>query len=520
MKRDLIFSLLTGALLSFAFPPLHLGFLAYFGLIPFFYVLEKKTLPQAIGWGYLTGLFVNLGTLYWINWVTVPGAIAAIVYLPVYYAVYAVLHIFLQRRIDEKYFYYCLPFLWTGMEFLRSLGVLGFPWSSLAYSQTYYLSLIQYSEYTSVFGVSFWIVVINVFILLILKNVTNIKKLVVYFSILVLLFILPWIYGKYIIPDEQIPADEKIRIGLVQGNIDPYMKWDAQFQRENLRIFLELTQKLQPNELDLIIWPETATPVYLRDSGLYLKQIFRIVHEFNVSLLTGTPDYSFDNEDHYKTFNSAFLFTPIADSFQVYRKMHLVPFGERVPFTDTFPFIAELLEKLEMGEGNFEPGDKILTFQIPKIKHISAKKNTSTSTQEYYLAPVIICFESLFPELVRDFVNEGADFLIIITNDAWFGRSPAPFHHAQIAVFRAIENRISIARCANTGVSMFIDEYGRTIESSSIFERMTLARDIPLRRETTFFTKHGHVFAVTVTLLNLVPLIFGLFKPSKKLDVV
>jgi len=513
MKRDLIFSLLTGLFLSLAFPPLHFGFLAYVALIPFFFLLQNKNYKESARWGYVTGLFVNLGTLYWISWVTVPGAVAAILYLPIYFVVYAVLHTFLQKYIPEKYFYYCLPFLWTGIEFLRSLGVLGFPWNSLAYTQSYYLSLIQYVDYTSLFGVSFWIVWLNVIIFLLIKNADNYRKIVVYFAVLILLLLLPLIYGKIVIPPSSESAKEKIRVGVVQGNIDPNEKWDDAFRMENLRIYQALTYQMQRDSLDLIVWPETATPVYLRDSEVYRRAIYEIVDSLKVPLITGTPDYQFLPDHSYKTFNAVFSFVPGKKNFDVYHKLHLVPFGERVPFTETFPFIADLLEKLEMGEGNFSPGDSIVSFKIPWKR---MQKADLSSEPRYFFAPVIICFESLFSNLVRKFVMNGADILIIITNDAWFGRTQAPYHHAQAAVFRAIENRISIARCANTGVSMFIDAYGNISKETPIWVRTAIFGDLEPRQKTTFFSKHGHVFATIISLLNFFPLIFAIFASLKK----
>lgn len=509
MKKRMLLSLITAVLFSLSFPPFELGFFAYFVLIPFYYLLEDLNYKESIRWGYLTGLFINIGTLYWINWVTVPGAIAAILYLPVYLIVYAVLHTFLRKKLESKYLFICIPFLWTGMEYLRSLGVLGFPWNSLAYTQTYYLSLIQYVSYTSVFGVTFWVAIINVFILLIIKNASNVKKVAIYFIFLIALFIIPWLYGRWVIPENETDSIQKIRVGLIQGNVDPYLKWDDEFVDENLKIYDNLSRELKDAQTDLLVWPETATPVYLRDSQKYLQAIRTLIKDLNVCLVTGTPDYKFLPDHSYETYNAAFLFTPLTNVLQVYHKLHLVPFGEQVPFTDVFPLLKDFLETLEMGEGNFSSGEKIVSFKIPVLNKNKKIKNNS------FLAPVIICFESMFSNLVRKFVNNGADIMIIITNDAWFGKTSAPYHHAQAAVFRAVENRIEIARCANTGVSMFIDAFGRTTKSTGIFQKATRVHDMQLRSETTFFTKYGHLFTITVTLLNVIPVLIALFSSNK-----
>ena len=168
-----------------------------------------------------------------------------------------------------------------------------------------------------------------------------------------------------------------------------------------------------------------------------------------------------------------------------------------------------------MGEGNFSPGKTIVSFRIPIITQ-SATTQPQQSKRDYIQAPVVICFESIFPELVRKFVLNGAEMLIIITNDAWFKKSAAPFHHAQMAVFRAIEHRIAVARCANTGISMFVDPYGRTLQASAIFKKLFLVHDVPLRSQTTFFTHHGNVFTITISLLNIAPLLAALFIRPKK----
>ncbi len=512
MRRDLLLSLTTAVLLSFAYPPFRFGFLAYISLVPFFFLLRDKGYKESVRWGYLTGLFSNLGTLYWISWVTIPGAIGSILYLPIYFIFYAVVHTFIRRRLGEKYLYWCVPFLWTGIEFIRSLGVLGFPWNSLAYTQSYYLSLIQYVDYTSLFGVSFWIVVINVIIFKIFTNVAHFKKIVIYFMILIFLLILPWLYGQWVMPDKDQQAEENIKVGVIQGNIDPYVKWEGAFFEENLRIYDQMTRRYEGEGLDLIVWPETATPVYLRDSATYLNAVQDLVQELKVSLLTGTPDYKYLPDRSYITFNAAFLFTPNERNFQYYHKIHLVPFGERVPFTEALPILKSFLESLEMGEGDFSPGKELVVFEMPKKVTADEDSAANLVDKEKIRFSTIICFESVFSDLVRRFVNKGAEFLVIITNDAWFGKSQAPYHHAQIAVFRAIENRVAIARCANTGISSFIDPYGRILKETKIFQRATLKETIPLRKHTTFFSKYGHVFSVSITLFNIIPLLLAVFK--------
>jgi apolipoprotein N-acyltransferase len=208
-----------------------------------------------------------------------------------------------------------------------------------------------------------------------------------------------------------------------------------------------------------------------------------------------------------------------------YAKMQLVPFGERVPYQDSFPFkyIVKFLDALEMGQGNWSPGKKVTIFPLategkrknkPNIK--PAVYNDLKADTTFFAAP--ICYESVFPELIRKFVARGAEFLVIITNDAWFGRAHLPeifsgglFQHAQIATFRAIENRIEIARCANTGVTTFIDSFGRMRKSTQIFEEAVIVDNVALRSKTTFYTRYGNVFSYMVSSIAVLTIIYALF---------
>lgn len=521
MRRDLFLALTSGLAFTLAFPPFRLGFLAYWALVPLFFLLDDKQPGDAFRWGYLAGLFISFGTIYWIGWVTVPGALATLAIHPLYFGLYGLLHVFLRRRLGQAYIF-AIPFLWTGIEYLKSLGELGFPWVSLGYTQSYYLSLIQFSTYTSVFGVSFWVATINALVYAIVLNLQNIRRSLVLLAILILLFLVPWIYGRQVIPKAN-EFQETIRVAVVQGNIDPYMKWAKENQHLSFDVYGDLTREAASSRPDLIVWPETATPAYLRIDRKHLDWIFALVDSLGVPLVTGTPDVKFFGNGAYRTYNSVFLLIPNQRSIQSYAKVHLVPFGERVPYEDRLPFIKALLDRLEMGEGNFSPGKKIVVLGMP------------WQGGELGLGPVI-CFESIFPDLVRRFIARGAGLLLVVTNDAWFGKewvatslanrrpkwlfgtlarwlSSGMYQHARIAVFRAIENRISIARAANTGVSEMIDPYGRVRKRLGIWRRGVLVDDLPPRGEETFYSRHGDLFAKTVLGVNLIPLTLAWLGP-------
>jgi apolipoprotein N-acyltransferase len=503
MRRDLTLTLLAAVALALAFPPFRLGFLAYWGVIPFLLLLENKGPAPAFRWGYLTGLLFSLLALYWISWTTLPGAIATIFIHPLYYSLFAVL-LFPMRRLWPTGYLIAVPFLWTAIEYLKSLGDLGFPWLTLGYTQTYYLQLIQYASFTSVYGVSFWVVSLNVLLLAMWQFRENKRRVFELAAVLLLFFAIPYLYSLAVMQRTEEPK-EQIRVGMVQGNVDPYQKWEPDFVEKNFQIFERLTRQTAPVKPEVVIWPETATPTWLLHKQEHLQRVRQLAAELEAPILTGIPDYVFLDKEDYRTYNSAALIYGDERPIPTYAKRHLVPFGERVPYEDDIPILKDWLAKLEMGEGNWSPGSEIKLFSVEP----TAIAGSNGVAQSKHLAAVI-CFESIFPEEVAAFVRLGADLLVVITNDAWFGRPNVPFwlsggiyQHAQIAIFRAIENRISIARCANTGITMTIDPYGRTRQRAAIFEEAVISDVLPLRREMTFFSRHGHVFSHAVSFVAL-----------------
>ena len=262
MKRDLVLGLLTGILLALSFPPFKTGFLAYGALIPFFLLLQQKSAVESLRWGYVTGLFADVATLFWIGWVTLPGLLGALLILPLFYALYGILHWFLIRRLSLAG-YFLLPFLWTSVEYLQSFGETAFPWNYLGYTQTYYLPLIQHAEFTSVYGVSFWVVLINVILFVLWQKgfVPGIRRVLI--SALIALFFVPLLHGTLAMRKAGA-GEDSVKVALLQGNVDPFEKWDANFYDRNFDVYDEdskLTMSLEP---DLLIWPETAMPFYLR----------------------------------------------------------------------------------------------------------------------------------------------------------------------------------------------------------------------------------------------------------------
>lgn len=471
--------------MSLAYPPLPFGFVIYFALVPLIFALEDKGLSDAFKMGYLFGLVSNSLLLFWIGWATVPGTVAAIVLLCLYTAFLTWFYALVQKRWKKGSLFF-LPFLWVAMEYVRSLTEVSFPWLNLAYTQTYYLNLIQYASFTGNYAVSFWIVCLNLIIYLVIKYK---QRIVLAISIFAILIILPYIYGGLVMPGKI--EKNNIKIALLQGNIDPKVKWDQRFLDYNIQTFIEMSKKAAKEDVDLILWPETAAPCYLASESLYMHKIQATSDSLNIPLLVGTNDYEVDQKGRFSYYNSVFLFKPKVGYPQIYNKIHLVPFSEKIPYDEKL----RISDKVQLGQSDFSSGKSLTIFSIPKGRFAT-----------------LICFESVYPDLVRSFVKKGAEFLVNITNDAWFGKTQGPFQHARIAVFRAIENRISIARCANTGVSMFIDPFGRVSGATKIFIRTMVVDHISPKFKDTFYTKHGDWFAQGCFLVSFFVILASLLK--------
>jgi apolipoprotein N-acyltransferase len=285
-----------------------------------------------------------------------------------------------------------------------------------------------------------------------------------------------------------------IKIAVVQGNIEQDTKWDPSHQRSVIATYKRLTLKALEQRPELVIWPETATPFSFggtsrNDPGL-TEDLRSFVRTTGTPLLTGSPCYEGRPDRTHVLRNSAFLLNSDGTTGAVYHKLHLVPFGEYVPLRSVLFFV----EKMVQAEGDFRTGTEHTVMELRSRKGGSP---IAFST--------VICYEIIFPDIVRRFVKSGASVMTTITNDAWFGRTAAPYQHFSMAVLRAVENRVPIARAANTGVSGFIDAKGRIPETSDIFTEAYLTRDItPAGGNKTFYTRYGDVFAYLCVLASIV----------------
>jgi apolipoprotein N-acyltransferase len=352
------------------------------------------------------------------------------------------------------------------------------------------------ADITGSYGLSFVIVLVNTALFYTLhqqvKKTFPFKEVVV--TAIILLGFLIYGYIKMGNVDRQMAQNPPLKIGLVQGNIDQSIKWDPSFQRETLKIYDKLSSKVAEKKPDLIIWPETATPFFFQDAKEFQPFILDIPKKTNAFLLFGTPSYKIQKGkiDHY---NSAYLLSPSGEITGKYDKIHLVPFGEYVPMQDLLFFMGSLGE----GIGDFKSGKEIYNFSLPQGQF-----------------GVLICFEIIFPDLCRRFVKKGANFLVTITNDAWFGRTSAPSQHFSIATFRAVENRVFIARAANTGITGIIDPRGKILKKGGVFTEESMNGAIRLSSHKTFYTLYGDLFAWVCSILSILILVNALILKRRK----
>ncbi|HLD29281.1 MAG TPA: apolipoprotein N-acyltransferase, partial [bacterium] len=458
-----------------SFPKFDLEFLSWFALVPLFHAIEGKGLAQSLKLGFIAGFVSFLGILYWIvvavhTYGNAPFILSVLVllllvaYMGLYTGAFALLTRFIRVRLGLQTVLFA-PVLWVSLEYLRSFLLTGFPWANLGCSQHLNLPLIQMADITGVYGVSFIVLLVNATLYTVLhqwgRKVFPYREVIV--TALLLSGFLTYGYIRMAAVEREMAGQPPLKVGLVQGNIDQSVKWDESFQKQTLEIYERLSLKVAEEKPDLIIWPETATPFFFQDSKEYQPIVFSIPEKTNTFLLFGSPSYRIQQRKvhHY---NSAYLVSPSGGLAGKYDKIHLVPFGEYVPLSNLLFFLGSLRE----GIGNFKPGKEIFNFSLPQGKF-----------------GVLICFEIIFPDLCRRFVKEGANFLVTITNDAWFGKTSAPYQHFSIATFRAVENRVFIARSANTGITGFIDPRGRILKQGGIFTEEAMSGTIRLMKKRT-----------------------------------
>ncbi len=533
-KRRLL-TTISGLLLGLAFPPIPFPFtlLIFVALIPYFFAIEKiEKLAELNRFTYLMAFVFCVITIYWVgSWSAeadpflMIGGVLLLFFNPIFFLIPSTLFYFAKQFFNRKAALYLFPFFWVTYEYAYMLTDASFPWLTLANGLTYFNSFIQIADVIGALGISFLVLAINLFLYLAIKEFIKRRKqldysnktLVSTLALVLLLLLFPLLYGFSIKSNFQLPK-KKIKVGLIQPNLNPWDKWKGGNLWDVAKIYLDLSEKAAKQKTELIIWPETAFPVYLLDgtNEAEVDSIYKFVSKHKVYLLTGMPDFKtyFNKKDapydakhskktdlYYTTYNGILLFSPHTKLIQRYGKMKLVPFGEHVPFADVLPFLGDLI-KWEVGLSGWNKGRDTTVFNIiPNNSKDTAKVNA------------LVCFESVYPDFVAQFAQRGANMISVVTNDSWYGNSSGPYQHKEISVLRAIENRRTVVRAANGGISTIIDPLGNTIVSTKMYTTDFIVGDVWLEDEKTFFSKNPLIVPVISYVISL--FVIGLFFLNK-----
>lgn len=468
----LILIAVLGAWIGFANPVFQFPFLALaFPLGLSWIAFRSYSWKRAFRSGWLAGTLAAAGCLYWmvvpvaiygkLPWyVALPCPLLAGTALGLYYALYCLGMYHAGQRIDGLYLCICAGLLWTCMEQLMGVLFTGFPWLNLASAFAPWPYFTQFASVVGAYALSGMLASLAVSILL-YSTLRGASALAC--GLLALLCG----FGTYQI-HSHVPEGLPFTVGLIQGNVDQSLKWDPEYQGTTVTSYLELSRDaILEAEPDLVVWPETAMPFYFQDETVFGTGVRKFARRSQTAILTGAPAYRVTDPASrmYVLYNRAFLITSNGTDVGYYDKEHLVPFGEYMPLKALLPF-----EKLVQAAGNFVSGTDNQALEINDVRF-----------------GMLICYEAIFPELAQKQVAKGAQFLVNISNDAWFGKTSAPRQHLSLASMRAIEQGRWIARGTNTGITGFIDPLGRLQAAAPRFEPAYLNGQVRALSHRTVF---------------------------------
>lgn len=491
-RLELVF---WGALLALAFYPIGSGWLAWIALARPALLIGGLSPAKAFRSGYLFSLTFNALALYWIGHVTPPGFAAAVAILSLYsaavFSLYAAIY-----RWRPTVALLALPILWVAVEHFRTLSQFSFPWMDLSYSQAYYLYYVQLASVTGAGGISFAVVTTNSLLALALRQGILPERRLALFSLAGISVAVMFAYGWVITP--AITKKPETTIGLLQGDIPLDVKWSPENKDYVFSVYDSLAELAGSDGARLIIWPETAAPTYLLRDESYALGHTKRARSTGAANLIGTMHVDFQTTPR-RYYNAAVQLESDGTFSQPYLKHNLVPFAEHVPYQDKLPFLhpdfmKEYLSFIKTYDiqwwSDFYPGDSLVLLSFA-----AEDSGTGGMPPDSLTYMPFICFEVAYPEYVRESLNKGAEFILTITNDTWFKKSPGPFQHQRIAIMRAIENRSWLARAANSGFTFIADPYGRIHESMDWYKQGYVVGNIDPRYHASTFSRRGPVLA-------------------------
>jgi apolipoprotein N-acyltransferase len=428
-------------------------------------------------------------TLYWLvetmttfgglqTAVAVLAAFLLVAYLSLFPALCAVAVSRCARALGPGAAFVAAP-AWVATELGRQYVWDGFPWALLGYSQIRWLAISQLASITGIYGLSF-LLAMTAAAAAYVMTARDRRRYWPALAVLVLVGACA-LWGRSRLSDSSLlSAGEPVRVAVLQANIAQQDKWNPSLADAITNRYLSMTRQALASGATFIIWPESSTPFYFENDLLRGSAIRRLAVEGKATLLIGSDQVEpvraepARQKPEERTYNAAFLIRPDGRVGAVYRKMHLVPFGEYVPAQRLLFFVGPIVEAVSA----FVPGTEAVLLPV-------GEHRVSTA----------ICYEVIFASLMRRFVVNGSELLTTITNDAWYGTSSAPYQHWDQAAMRSIEGGRYLARAANTGISGFVDPYGRVIEKSALFTQVLLVADLRFITARTIYSRFGDVIA-------------------------
>lgn len=515
-------AILSGILYILILPKTSLSFLGWITLVPLIFSIKDKNPKLSFYLGLTFGFMAFYGSLFWINYIRKynPYAVIGIpfmcLYIALYPAVFSMTFVYMNKHI-RKFHFLIAACLWTALEYIRSLGRISLPFGLFAASQVDSVTLLQICDFTGIFGVSFVLALTNIFIAnaIFYFRKKDFKNIPLEIGVLSAVLIFTFVYGNIRLKESFVNENKKISIGVVQPSIPQEIKFKSyaddnedvkkQLQQEINNKQFALLKSKKNSGINLFILPESAFTNELFAYDLdFQKMLHGLSKEIDADMFFGADKLVMldrkgkitQNRDEYfgtGAFNSAwFLSKENGLNPESYDKIHLLPFGEYVPYFDKIPYFQEIIVQV----GSFLEGKVFSVFESNGVRFGS-----------------VICIESIYGNLVRHFRKSGADFLVVITNDAWYADTAGPIQHSDFCTFRAIENRTWLVRCANHGVSGFITPHGVWKSKLGINEVGVLTEDInPAKKTISFYSKHGDLFSQIILLISLLSIAFCFFK--------
>ncbi len=506
----------SGLALALAFPKFDLDLLAWVAFVPLLYAIVDLPFAQVFFYAWLQALVCYVASTYWVmitlhNFAgaSLPVAFLPMLLLAAVLAIYTGAAFLAAEFVTRRWFIprvITVPIAWTALEWLRSFFPIGFPWDSLGYSAYRDLPLIQFAEFTGVYGISALIMLFNVVVFGVVASEPSRRVRVWGLSVLTCVMGAALVFGTIRVHqmDERAPAGQ-LRIGMIQGNIPQSIKWDPRFLPSSFKVYLDESAAAARQHADLIVWPEAAAaflfqpgdqyPPQLAMHQAYRSRLLELARTTGAPILFGAPAYRLD-DGKIGSYNRAYLVSGAGQVQAFYDKMQLVPFGEYVPMRALLGFFVD---KIVEGFGDLAPGAVQTLFEVRNAK-----------------LGILICYESIFPDLTRRAVDNGANLLVNITNDAWYGLSSAPYQLLAMAAMRSVESHVTMVRVANTGISAVISPAGRIMDRTELFVRRTVVVPVDWYQGRTLYDVVGDLFSEICFALIAIGVVGGFLFPRKR----